>query len=972
MTYFAESYSSFAFVLKQGDAPGFRLPQVGALHAVAAHFTQRTEPAMVIMPTGAGKTAVLQGTCYLLRCKRALVITPSRLVREQIAEGFRSLDVLKRIGAIPEDFRTPRVHAVDQRLSSEEDWRNLEDYDVVVATASSASPAIEGVSEPPKDLFDLLLVDEAHHAPAATWSALLEYFDQAKRVMFTATPFRRDERELKGRIVYTYHMRQARADGIFGEISYEPVVALDAGSEDKAIATAAAAKLKQDHAAGFKHKLLVRTDSRKRASELEEIYAAETDLKLACIRGDHTLGYVKRTIKKLREDELDGIICVNMLGEGFDFPNLKVAAIHAPHRSLAVTLQFIGRFARTAGDNLGSATFFAAPSEVEVEAKRLYAAGATWQDLVPSLSEDRVMKEEHTREVLSSFEDNIGTDVDNNPLSLYALTPYSHAKIFTTRAVPDLSMQIDFPYGFNVAHFHYSAEHDTAVYVVEQRTSASWTDEDRFANVAYDLFILFYSPAAQILFICASRRVEGLYSHVSREVCGYPPRPLPLPRLNRALANLDDARFFNVGMRSRSPMSLTESYRVLVGANASSAIQSSDARQYHRGHCFGKAKDGGQEVTIGISSAAKVWSNTTRRLPELITWFKHLAGKIALNNAVVTNSGLDYLSAGEEVSEIPDGIVFADWDRPVYMSGLRAAHDVVGNKTFFPLTDLELSVEKGRTHMDQVGLLVSGNGLQWRADFRIDRAPHFTLASAAEPTILVLDGRDEIPLLDFLNDVPPHFFTWNLGRLHGDCWYAANPAVRASYDAELIDVVDWNGAGVEIISECAPCKDATKISIQDYLGNSLRASAADVVYFDHGTGEMADYIAFTREADRILVALHHCKGAGGAAPGNRVDDVYEVCGQAVKSAVWADRARIFEQISSRHRRGKGGAQFVRGDVPTLQTLLADPLPLFFEMVVVQPGITKAGIDADLSEVLGSAGDYLAGAGNMRLRVMGSA
>ena len=40
------------------------------------------------------------------------------------------------------------------------------------------------------------------------------------------------------------------------------------------------------------------------------------------------------------------VVCVDMLGEGFDLPQLKVAAIHDLHKSLAVTLQFIGRFAR--------------------------------------------------------------------------------------------------------------------------------------------------------------------------------------------------------------------------------------------------------------------------------------------------------------------------------------------------------------------------------------------------------------------------------------------------------------------------------------------------------------------------------------------------------------------------------------------------------------------------------------------------
>ena len=46
-----------------------------------------------------------------------------------------------------------------------------------------------------------------------------------------------------------------------------------------------------------------------------------------------------------------------MLGEGFDLPEMKIAAIHDAKQSLPVTLQFIGRFTRTAHDaNLGNAS----------------------------------------------------------------------------------------------------------------------------------------------------------------------------------------------------------------------------------------------------------------------------------------------------------------------------------------------------------------------------------------------------------------------------------------------------------------------------------------------------------------------------------------------------------------------------------------------------------------------------------------
>jgi putative DNA primase/helicase len=82
-----------------------------------------------------------------------------------------------------------------------------------------------------------------------------------------------------------------------------------------------------------------------KGSELEEAMDFLADF-LAAGPMPVSLGHVKRIVAKLRNDELHGIVCVNMFGEGFNLPNLKIAAVHSPHKSLAVTLQFIGRFAR--------------------------------------------------------------------------------------------------------------------------------------------------------------------------------------------------------------------------------------------------------------------------------------------------------------------------------------------------------------------------------------------------------------------------------------------------------------------------------------------------------------------------------------------------------------------------------------------------------------------------------------------------
>jgi DNA or RNA helicases of superfamily II len=54
----------------------------------------------------------------------------------------------------------------------------------------------------------------------------------------------------------------------------------------------------------------------------------------------------KRTFEKLEKDEIEVIIHVGMLGEGFDHKPLGVAAIFRPYKSLNPYIQFVGRVIR--------------------------------------------------------------------------------------------------------------------------------------------------------------------------------------------------------------------------------------------------------------------------------------------------------------------------------------------------------------------------------------------------------------------------------------------------------------------------------------------------------------------------------------------------------------------------------------------------------------------------------------------------
>jgi superfamily II DNA or RNA helicase len=193
-TYFQKHHgaASPVWLPPSTEVLGLRRAQVGAAWALAAHFTRSEQPGQVVLPTGVGKTAVMTLSAMLTPCTRVLAIAPSHVVRDQIADEFERMSVLRSAASIPENLAKPKVGIASHRLAKKSDWTKLRGFDVVVGTPGCLSPAFEGVSEPPEGLFDLVSVDEGHHAPATTWQTLVDAVKGAHVALFTATPFRRD------------------------------------------------------------------------------------------------------------------------------------------------------------------------------------------------------------------------------------------------------------------------------------------------------------------------------------------------------------------------------------------------------------------------------------------------------------------------------------------------------------------------------------------------------------------------------------------------------------------------------------------------------------------------------------------------------------------------------------------------------------------------------------------------------------
>ena len=125
-------------------------------------------------------------------------------------------------------------------------------------------------------------------------------------------------------------------------------------------------------------------------------------------------------------------------------------------------------------------------------------------------------------------------------------------------------------------------------------------------------------------------------------------------------------------------------------------------------------------------------------------------------------------------------------------------------------------------------------------------------------------------------------------------------------------------------------------------------------------------MTISEEDDTTIFALYHCKGSDGPAPGARVEDVYEVSGQAQKSVAWTSLSRFEKRLSQRP-----GLRFVRGDAIQLEEMLtrAKDRRQRFEIKLVQPGISKARLTSAMAECLGATNGHLVGVGIAPLEVV---
>ena len=965
MSYFSDQYQNIFYPIATETSTGLRNAQLGAIYAISSYFTlYDKKPALVVMPTGSGKTSVLILTAFTQRANKVLVITPSILVRGQIYDEFSNLTTLKKLDVLYKNIKGPSTIELKSYLSSKEDWIQISNYNVIISTPNIIYKAFKGHFKPGTEFFDLVLVDEAHHSSSLSWNTIINYFSNSKKVFFTATPFRRDKKEIEGELIYSYPLSKAFEDKIFSDLYFFPIQEQMGIKKDIVLAKEAEKIFLEDRESGYDHYLFVRTSSIPSAKELYKIYGENTKLNLKIVDSTKTYSSIIKTIEQLKNKKLDGVICVNMLGEGFDFPNLKIAAIHSPHKSLAATLQFIGRFVRTNTSNIGQAKFLAIVNEeLEVENTTLYAKDIIWREKIIDMSEGRIEREGEVKKVLNTYNELITEEEDYEELSIYNVNPYFHVKIYK---IIDFNYPeiIDIP-GQEIVNTYISKELNSIIVITREITRPRWFASDQLTNIDHNLFIIYFDEQTNLLFINSSIKTIEFYDFISKQFTKNKLERIQQSQIHKVLADITETDFFSIGLVNRFGGS-GETYRIMTGPSTQNSVHKSDGRLYSSGHLFGRGKSNGENTTIGYSSASKVWSNRYDQIPLFIKWCKQIATKLVSNKIVKTNSALDDLPQGINITEFPGEIYFATWSQgsfsdPPVIKLFEDSEAIYEEQ----LLDFEIYIIKEKNfNNERVKIDLKYDDIIIPLEYNFNDL--FKIRDEFEFQIQIFNNIDSFDIVSYLKEYPLDFYLVNNNAMiHEHLLYSPPTQENLHFDREQIISFNWEKYSTNIQKEFDG-----DTSIHETLKKYFIAADYDYIIYDHGTREIADFITI-RDNNEIKIELYHVKAAKSkTVKSNRVDEVYEVSQQAIKSLKWIyNIATLRNKLKSRINNNRD--KIIKGSYDEMMELLSLSKRLDYELFIVQPGISKSKLTSKIAELLAACDYYIRIGGNKKLTIIGS-
>jgi len=328
--------------------------QRAAVDALAAARDRGTLRPAVVLPTGAGKTVVFAHDIREWRGRqldrgapdsRVLVVAHRAELIEQAAGRLHDVDPSLRIGVVKAE-------------------RNDTLADVVVASVQTLRSARRRAQ---LRRVGMLVVDECHHATAASYRDTLEHFGAFERtpaVGYTATMVRGDDAalgEVWQDVVYTRTIGDMIRDGylvrprgirvkvrdldfsrvrkVRGDYSEKDLgEAIEASMTPEAIARAYG-----EHCQGRQGLLFAPTVA---SAGLIAAALCEANIPTAVVSGETSDGERRAMLQRFRDGEIRVLATCMVLTEGTDLPMASVVVIARPTTHAGLYVQMVGRALR--------------------------------------------------------------------------------------------------------------------------------------------------------------------------------------------------------------------------------------------------------------------------------------------------------------------------------------------------------------------------------------------------------------------------------------------------------------------------------------------------------------------------------------------------------------------------------------------------------------------------------------------------
>jgi superfamily II DNA or RNA helicase len=959
---------------------GLRPPQIGALYSFLGHVQNPDDRGIIVMPTGTGKTEVMLSALIANQCTKLLVAVPSDSLRTQLANKFISLGLLNQFGIIKETCYKPIVGVINSKFHTiEELIEFISKVNVVVTTMSILTGCTDEAKVVIADSFSHFFVDEAHHSEATTWKTLIEKFKKEKVFLFTATPFRTDDKKLNGKFIFNFSLKNAQEQKYYKKINYLPIREYDPKKADQKIALKAVSQLRKDIEEGHNHLIMARCGSKQRALEVFKHYEQYNDLSPIVV---HTgIAGLSKKIKDIKDRKHKIIICVDMLGEGFDLPELKIAAIHDERQSIPITLQFVGRFTRTSYNQLGEASFIAnlAYPPIQSELDRLYAKDTDWNVLLPKMSEAATAREINFKEFLEGF-----NDLDDSLIPFQNIKPAMSTVVYTNGKNEwnpnNWKEGISNIETYAHQYSNHNPHKNTLVIVLGKVSKVDWGDFDVVQNMEWDMILVVWDlrPKINRVFVNTSikdfnpdKLVHAVFGDENSRISGM--------EVFRIFHEVKRLSIYNFGGRKGIGKDIT--FQSFFGKGVQDGIKLLEQGTLIKNNIFGLGYRAGDKVSLGCSVKGKIWSYLRGNLSELTEWCK-LIGELVTNDKIDPNTVLKHTLFPETIIKRPTVLpITIDW-HPTMYKHLENTYQISVSGQTYDLSNCELniidvpleSMLRFSFDTDRFSLVFEVELGEKNVDG--NQTAYYKINRLSDVDARISYGNKEGESLEeFFQEYTPTFWFADGSLLFQNAYVKLKEHVGY---IPLDSIIEDTWEGVSIEKESQGIYPYVRDSIQYYFISKI-IDDFEIVYDDDGKGEIADVIGINDYDNYIDIHLFHLKFARGRNVGNNIENLYQVCGQAQKSLNWKHRhgREFFEHLLRRIIKTKNEntcTRLIKGTEDELETLLSAAKwtkEMRFHISIGQPGFKKMGVSNDILTLLGNTYHYLHTVGNVDLKVYSS-